>query len=147
MNIDHSDQDMDLSSIPGEFRENCRFLSELINCKDKNDSATERLGNLVEKRLFKARGKLNRRQTKILNDFLTGLAEDDPELLSPPVPVELEASLRVRKRSSWLPWEAEAIQKIERWRADVACIAGLLNQAVSLKDRSRRSHAVTKRSD
>ncbi len=145
MNIDHGDQDMDLSSIPGEFRENCRFLSELINCKDKNDFATERLGNLVERRLFHVRGKLNRRQTKILNDFLTGPADDAPELLSPPVPVELEASLRVRKRSTWLPWEAEAIQKIERWRADVACIAGLLNGTVALNDRSKRSRVVTKR--
>jgi hypothetical protein len=34
----------------------------------------------------------------------------------------LEASIRVKKRSTWLPWEAEAIRKIERWRGDLAFI-------------------------
>jgi hypothetical protein len=122
MKADKSAPDMDLSSIPGEFRENYRFLTELISCKDKNNSAAEELENLVEERLCHIRGQLNRRQLKILNQFLKYAKSNDPELLSPPVPAELEASIRIKKRGTWLPWEAEAIRKIERWRTDISCI-------------------------
>jgi hypothetical protein len=122
MKADKSAPDTDLSSIPGEFRENYRFLTELISCKDKNNTAAEELENLVEERLCHIRGQLNRRQLKILNQFLKYAKSNDTELLSPPVPAELEASIRIRKRGTWLPWEAEAIRKIERWREDVSCI-------------------------
>ena len=77
---------------------------------------------MVEARLLKERGMLNRRQIRILNDYLVGLERNDPESMDPPVPAELEASIRIRKRSTWLPWEAEAIRKIDRWREDVVCI-------------------------
>jgi hypothetical protein len=122
MEVDKTAQDLDLSSVAGEFRENYRFLTELINCKDKNNSATKELESLVEKRLFQIRGKLNRRQLRILNQFLKTETDEDGECLCPPVPAELEASIRVKRRSGWLPWEAEAIRKIERWRSDVLCI-------------------------
>jgi hypothetical protein len=124
MKVDKSARDSDLSSIPGEFRENYRFLSELINCKNKNDSATKGLAYLVETRFLKERGLLNRRQIRILKDYLTGLEKNEPECMAAPVPAELEASIRIRKRSTWLPWEAEAIRKIDRWRDDVVCIVG-----------------------
>lgn len=123
MNLDKTAQDSDLSNIPAEFRENYRFLSELINCRDKNAVVAECLGTLVDKRLCRLRGKLNRRQLKILNEFMDRLQDDDPDWFSPPVPEELEASIRIKKRSIWLPWEAEAIRKIERWRDDLAVIA------------------------
>lgn len=122
MKVDKSAQDTDLSSIPGEFRANYRFLSELINCKNKNDSVTKGLACMVDARFLQERSLLNRRQIKILKDFLMGLEKDDPECMAAPVPAELEASIRVRKRSTWLPWEAEAIRKIDRWREDVVCI-------------------------
>jgi hypothetical protein len=123
MKADKTAQDTDLSSIPGEFRENYRFLSELINCKHKNSSATHCLEKVLEPRLCQIRGKLNRRQIKILSLFVKDLENSEPESLSPPVPAELEAAIRVKKRSTWLPWEAEAIRKIERWREDLLCIS------------------------
>ena len=56
---------------------------------------------------------------------------------SPPVPAELEASIRIKRRSVWLPWEAEAIRKIERWREDLYTItrywAGAGVHAAALK--------------
>jgi len=122
-------QDTDLSSIPSEFRENYRFLTELINCRDKNNSAATEMECLGQTRLRDIRGKLNRRQIKILNDYLT--PAEDYESLFPPVPAELEASIRIKKRSTWLPWEAEAIRKIERWRNDVFCIINHWNGSFS----------------
>ena len=77
----------------------------------------------MDRRLCRLRGKLNKRQLKILNEFMDRLQDDDPDWFSPPVPEELEASIRIKKRSTWLPWEAEAIRKIERWRDDLAVIA------------------------
>lgn len=146
MKVDKSAQDSDLSSIPGEFRENYRFLSELINCKNKNDSMTKGLACLVETRLLQERGLLNRRQIRILKDYLTGLERNEPECMTAPVPAELEASIRVRKRSTWLPWEAEAIRKIDRWRDDVVCIvrnwapnSGATSDLKFLQPRSKQS--------
>jgi hypothetical protein len=67
----------------------------------------------------------------MLKSFLKGLKERDTELLDPPVPDELEASIRIKKRSRWLPWEAEAIRKIELWRKDATLISELAsNHAV-----------------
>ncbi|MGC8659017.1 MAG: hypothetical protein ACP5U1_08080 [Desulfomonilaceae bacterium] len=127
MRVDKSAQDMDLSSIPAEFRENYKFLSELINCKEKNNSASKGLESMVEERLKTLRGNLNRRQLKILTDYLSHIDDDDDAILTPPVPAELEASIRIRNRSTWLPWETEAIRKIEKWRADVRHITVLWN--------------------
>jgi hypothetical protein len=123
MKADKTAQDTDLSSIPGEFRENYRFLSELINCKHKNNSAAQCLQDVLEPRLCHMRGKLNRRQIKILNLFVKDLENSEPESMTPPVPAELEAAIRVKRRSTWLPWEAEAIRKIELWRGDLLCIS------------------------
>jgi hypothetical protein len=123
MKADKTAQDTDLSSIPGEFRENYRFLSELINCKHKNNSAAQCLEKILEPHLCRVRGKLNRRQIRILNLFVKDLENNEPESLTPPVPAELEAAIRVKKRSTWLPWEAEAIRKIELWRGDLECIS------------------------
>jgi hypothetical protein len=119
MKADKTAEGIDASSIPGEFRENYRFLSELINCEDKNNTATKTLEQLVKRRINLAANALNRRQTRILNEFIATLKDRDAEPWSPPVPAELEAYIRIRKRSTWLPWEAEAIRKIEKWRGDV----------------------------
>lgn len=122
MKVDKSAHENDLSSIPAEFRENYRFLTELINCRDKNDSVEKGLASLVNERLLETRGKLNRRQMRILSNYVKGVERNDPDFMGPPVPAELEASIRVKKRSMWLPWEAEAIRKIDRWREDLVHI-------------------------
>ncbi len=122
MKADKTAQGVDPSSIPGEFRENYRFLSELINCEAQNNTASKTLEQLVKRRLRSLDGKLNRRQMKVLHSFLRSLEDKELDSVNPPVPSELEASIRVRKRSTWLPWEAEAIRKIERWRGDLVFI-------------------------
>ncbi len=122
MKVEKTDQAVDVACVPGEFRENYRFLRELIDCRALNNTAEQYLKNLAERRLLHASNGLNRRQTKLMKDLAKGLAIEDSECLEPPVPVELEASIRVKKKSTWLPWESEAIRKIELWRTDVAHI-------------------------
>ena len=79
----------------------------------------------------------NRPQQKILKDFVRHMEEDGHEEYDPPVPAELEASIRIRERSTWLPWEAEAIRKIERWRKNVSAISLRLQGTITLPKRSK----------
>ncbi len=137
MKVDKPALDDNPTSIPGEFGENYRFLSALISCKEKNDFAAERLDDLLGEQLRRIRGKLNRRQMSILNQYLRGEEEHDSECVAPPVPAELEASIRIKKRSAWLPWEAEAIRKIERWRGDINRIMHFWTQELPHLPRSK----------
>ena len=136
MKVDKTAQEVDLASIPAEFRENYKFLCELINCRQKNNSITKRLEKVVDNRLCNLRGKLNRRQLQIVTRFLKEFDLEESECFAPPVPPELEASLRLRKRSTWLPWEAEAIRKIERWRSDLSHILQSWGDHLSIGSRS-----------
>ena len=86
MKLDKTAQELDLTSIPAEFRENYKFLCELINCRQKNSAVTERLEQVIENRLCNLRGKLNRRQLGIVTRFLKGNEADESECLTPPVP-------------------------------------------------------------
>jgi hypothetical protein len=139
MKADNTSSDSDLSSIPSEFRENYKFLSELIDCRRQNTSVTQNLEEIVRNPICTIRAKLNRRQRLILSRLLRGFKYDDNEPFAPPVPPELEASLRLRKSSTWLPWEAEAIEKIERWRADISLIAEVWAENSSLSTAPTRS--------
>ncbi len=116
-------EDPELASIPTEFRENYRFLSELIDCRERNNSFKRGLRALIERNAsYLATRRLNQRQMKLVKAFFKALRHRNPDCFSPPVPAELEASIRIRDKPTWLPWEAEAIQKIERWRGDISCI-------------------------
>lgn len=145
MKIDRPAKDVDSSTMPGEFGSNYRFLSELINCKEKNDSALVELEALVDSHLRSIRGRLNRRQLAILNHFIKGGQPSESECLTPPVPEELEASIRVRKRASWLPWEAEAIRKIDLWRTDILCIKRLWTGGLSVSPCTRTSNGCSRK--
>jgi hypothetical protein len=137
MKVDKPALDNTPTNMPGEFGENYRFLSALITCKEKNNVATEGLDKLLSDQFHRIRGKLNRRQLSILNQYSKSEVVHDCECVAPPVPAELEASIRIRKRSTWLPWEAEAIRKIERWRGDVECILHCWTQELPHLPRSK----------
>ena len=131
MRPDETADDFCPAGFAAEFRENYRFLNVLIECKGKNDLAVKDLEVLVRKRPLQMGWKLNRRQMKIIKDFIKGTGLEPQDRPGPPVPPELEASLRVRLRSTWLPWEAEAIEKIERWRKDVSLINSCLRSRLN----------------
>lgn len=133
MTIDTTARETDLCALPGEFRENYLFLRELINCENQNNTLMADLEKLAQTPIAGLRGKLTRRQMDIIEDYLEILDQNEYEPFSPPVPPELEASIRVRRRTSWLPWEAEAIQKIKRWRTDVRSIVGQLDAILAKK--------------
>ncbi len=133
MRPDRTAPDSDLSTVPSEFRENYRFLRELINCKEQNNAIRKDLDALIEDPSISLRGKLNRRQMKIIKDFIRASRAENGEGFDPPVPPELEASIRTKQRSTWLPWEAEAIHKIELWRDDAVGIRRRLMAPMSFR--------------
>ncbi|MFH0960454.1 MAG: hypothetical protein V1897_17320, partial [Pseudomonadota bacterium] len=62
---------------------------------------------------------LNKKDLKQLSKFLRKIEHHYEELSNPPIPVELEKSIRSRSKEKWLPWEFEAIQKIDDWQKEL----------------------------
>ncbi len=49
--------------------------------------------------------------------FLRKIEHHYEECCTPPIPEELEKNIRKRDTADWLPWESEAIEKVDAWRA------------------------------
>jgi hypothetical protein len=56
---------------------------------------------------------------KQLFRFLRKIEHHYEECCSPPIPDELEKSIRSRDSEDWLPWELEAIEKVDAWREEL----------------------------
>jgi hypothetical protein len=59
---------------------------------------------------------LTKKQMQQLFRFLRRVEKHYEACSKPPIPPELEASIRSRDSEEWLPWEMEAIEKVEVWR-------------------------------
>jgi hypothetical protein len=59
---------------------------------------------------------LTRREFQHLNQSVRAVLKRFSQSLTPPVPADLEKSIRRRQLETWLPWEVEAIEKIDNWR-------------------------------
>lgn len=99
-----------------DFNQNHRCLKKLIQeLKAENDVS-------VRREIFgeDAQSKhLTKKQMKQLFRFLRKVEKHYEECCEPPIPKELEESIRRRESSEWLPWEMEALEKVEAWREDL----------------------------
>ncbi len=96
-----------------DFTSNFKYLKKLIQeLKVENDSSLRRelFGEEETER------RLTKKEMKLLFKFMRKLETHYDESSTPPIPKELEKSIRNRDNSTWLPWESEAIQKIDAWR-------------------------------
>jgi hypothetical protein len=50
------------------------------------------------------------------------------EYSKPPIPKALETSIRRRNDTDWLPWEMEAIEKVDVWREEQEAMKEKLQQ-------------------
>ncbi len=99
-----------------DFNQNYLYLKKLIQ-----DLKVEN-GTSVRKEIFgedERECDLTKKQMKQLFRFLRKIEHHYEECCSPPIPEELENSIRNRDSSQWLPWELEAIEKIEVWREEL----------------------------
>ncbi|MEJ2717863.1 MAG: hypothetical protein P8182_12095, partial [Deltaproteobacteria bacterium] len=62
---------------------------------------------------------LTRREFQHLNQSVRAVLKRFSQALTPPVPPDLEKSIRRRQPETWLPWEVEAIEKIDNWRGKI----------------------------
>ncbi|MEI6134701.1 MAG: hypothetical protein WCP72_06990 [Desulfomonile sp.] len=119
-----------------EFNSNYKYLKRLIqNLKVENSDS-------IKKELFgdseQART-LNKKDMKQLFKFLRKIEHHYEELSNPPIPIELEKSIRSRSREKWLPWEFEAIQKIDDWQKELEEKKGKAKSLLeSTLDKARR---------
>lgn len=103
-------------SIP-EHNYDC--LKEIVGIAKRNGWDIESLG-LVPRDLPQEQPvKLTRKQSQQRNRLIRSILKRYDEILTPPVPLDLEIAIRSRDEDTWLPWEMEAIEKAEIWREEV----------------------------
>jgi len=99
-----------------DFNRNYRYLKSLIEELRRENSES------VGKEIFgeAERDKcLTKKQMKQLFRFLRKIEKHYEACSKPPIPPELEASIRRRDSDEWLPWEMEAIERVEVWREEL----------------------------
>lgn len=99
-----------------DFNENYRYLKKLIlDLKQEN-------GPSVRRELFGEEQRehpLTKKEMQKLFRFLRKIESHYEECCTPPIPEELEKSIRSKDSSRWLPWESEAIEKVDAWRSEL----------------------------
>ena len=98
-----------------DFDKQYQFVKRLIQeLKEENHSS-------LRKELFGEEDQrpLSKKQLKELFRVLRKIERQCQECYAAPIPDELEGAIRSRDESAWLPWELEAIEKIDAWREEI----------------------------
>jgi hypothetical protein len=118
----HSDQATGVSEPPGDFTSNYSYLKGLINKALKEGTPLESL-HLVQKHSESKKPKrLSREDLLKLLQSIRRIRSRYQRLLECPVPKELERDILAKSEEERLPWEDEALERIEQWRRDVASV-------------------------
>lgn len=99
-----------------DFNQNYSYLKKLIQELKVEDDRS------VKRALFgedECERTLTKKQMKQLFRFLRKIEHHYEECCTPPIPAELEKSIRGRESDQWLPWELEAIEKVDAWREEL----------------------------
>jgi hypothetical protein len=110
-----------LAEPPGDFNSNYRNLKKLINKALKQGVPLEEL-RLVPKKSGEPQRKLSREDLLKLLQVIRNIKNRYEELLEPPVPEELERDIRAKASEERLPWESEALEKIDHWRKVITVV-------------------------
>ncbi len=107
---------------PGDFKSNYRYLKQLINKALKQGTPLESL-SLVPRHSPPAEPrKLSREDLANLLRIIRRIRQRYQALLECPVPRELERDILMKAPQERLPWENEALEKIEAWKKDVEAV-------------------------
>ncbi|MFH0825018.1 MAG: hypothetical protein V2B18_19880 [Pseudomonadota bacterium] len=99
-----------------DFNKNYRYLKKLLQDLKSEDSESLRREIFGESEHGR---NLNKKEMKQLFKFLRKIEHQYDECKIPPIPRELEDSIRGREVSEWLPWEQEVIAKADAWREEI----------------------------
>jgi hypothetical protein len=101
---------------------NYDYVKTVIAMAKKNGWDLESL-DLIPKDLPITREvSLSRKQVTERNHLVKSIFQRFSDILTPPVPCDLEQSIRSKDEGNWLPWEKEVIEKIGQWRDEIAMI-------------------------
>lgn len=120
---------------PGDFKSNYRHLKKLINRALKEGTPIEEL-HLIPKHSSREPKKLSREDLIKLLHIIRRIKSRYQALLQSPVPKELERDILAKAAGQRLPWEIEALEKIEQWRRDVRAVRAEVQK--QLNDHLRR---------
>jgi hypothetical protein len=114
-----SDAAVGVSEPPGDFNSNYRNLKQLINKALKEGTPLEELRLIPRRGSQGSERQLSRDDLLKLLQIIRRIRTRYQRLLYPPVPKELERDILAKSPDQRLPWEVEALEKIDQWRGDV----------------------------
>lgn len=117
------------------------YVKAVIVIAKKNGWDLESLG-IISKDLSQHKSvNLTRKQVTERNRLVKSILERFSRILTPPVPADVEQHIRKKNAQDLLPWEQEALAKIDRWRDEVdkvkPAIAEELRRAVQADTETR----------
>jgi hypothetical protein len=101
---------------------NYDYVKTVITIAKKNGWDLESL-DLIPKDLHIAgEASFSKKQVTERNRLVKSIFQRFSSILTPPIPPDLEQSIRNKDEGNWLPWEKEVIEKIGQWRDEIAKI-------------------------
>ncbi len=99
-----------------------KYVKTLINIAKKNGLDIESL-DLIPKDLPPITDEsLSKREIAGRNRLVKSIFQRFSSILTPPIPRDLEKSIKSKEPNNWLPWEKEAMEKSALWRNEIATI-------------------------
>ncbi len=114
-----SNRRTDFSNGNAASQANYDCLKAILGIAKRNGWDIESLGLVRRDLPSEAPLKLTRQQSQQRNRLIRSILKKYAEILTPPVPPDLESAIRCRDEDSWLPWEMEAIEKADTWREEI----------------------------
>jgi hypothetical protein len=133
MAFSFSDPAAGVPAPPGDFESNYRHLKRLINKALKEGTPLEDL-RLIPKDTANPDPKPKvptKKDLLRLLQVIRRIKSRYQELLQCPVPHELEKAVLAKPAQSRLPWETEALEKVEQWRKDVEAVRAQVRQELN----------------
>lgn len=114
-----SDTDGGVSEPPGDFNSNYKYLKDVINKAIKEGTPLEELQLVPRHASHKNPKQLSKEDLLKLLQAIRRIRTRYQRLLQSPVPKELERDILAKPPEQRLPWENEALEKVEQWREAV----------------------------
>ena len=129
-------------SSSSDSRADYDYLKEILKIAHKNGWDTHTLGLVPKDLPANPAQPLKRREFEERNRLVKTILKRFEKVLTPPVPPDLEKSIRSKNEESWLPWQAEAIEKLDAWRQETLKMKpAILRELKRLLDKRASSEA------
>lgn len=117
-----SDPAHGVSEPPGDFKSNYRQLKQIIGKALKEGTPLEELHLIPKHPSRKDPKQFSKEDLLNLLRIIRRIKSRYERLLQSPVPRELERDILAKPKHERLPWEEEALDKVNQWRTDVEAV-------------------------